>query len=48
MSNLIGIFVQGHMPIMLNVCRLVLLVTILFAVSSYQMYILTQLSHTCT
>ena len=45
MCNVGGIFVQGHMPVMQSVCILVLLVTLLMAVSSYEIYILTELSH---
>ena len=38
--NVAGIFVQGHLPVMWNTCKPVLLVTLLIAVSSYEVYIL--------
>ena len=41
MCNVAGIFVQGHVPVMWNICIPVILVTLLFAVSSYGVYILT-------
>ena len=40
MSDLAGICVQGHMPIMQNVCIPMLVVTMLIAVRSYDVYIL--------
>ena len=42
------IFGQWHMPIMWNVCILVFQVTLLIALSSCEVYILTQLSHIFT
>ena len=41
MCNVADINVQGHMPIMLNVCILVLMITLLIAVSSYEVFKLT-------
>ena len=41
--NVAGIFDQGHMPVMWNICIPVLQVTLLIAVHSYEVYILTQL-----
>ena len=41
MCNVAGIFVQGHMPVICNVCFPVLLVTLLIILSTYQVYILT-------
>ena len=35
-----GAFVQGHMPVMFNVCISVFMVTLLIVVSSYEAYIL--------
>ena len=37
--NVAGLFVQEHMPIMLNACMPVLVVTFMIAVSSYEVYI---------
>ena len=34
--NVVGIFVQGHVPVMWNVCIPVLLITLLIAVISYE------------
>ena len=50
MSDVVGMYVQGHMPIMWNVCILVLLVTLLIVLRSYEVHILTYLSdiYTCT
>ena len=45
MSNLADIFVQGNVPVMLNVCIPVLLVSLFIAVSSYKVFMLTYLSH---
>ena len=36
-----GMFVQGHMPVMCIVCIPVLLVTLLIAVNSYEVNVLT-------
>ena len=36
MCSVAGIFVQGHMLVMLNVCIPVLLVTLLIALSSHE------------
>ena len=37
----------GHMPIVWNICISVLLVTLLIALSSYELYLLTWLSCMC-
>ena len=41
MHNVAGLFVQGHTPVMGNVCIPVLLVTPFIAFSVYELYILT-------
>ena len=41
MCNVGGIYIQGHMLVMWNVCIPVLLVTVLIALSSYEGDILT-------
>ena len=43
-----GIFVHGYMLIMWSICIPVLLITSLFALSSYEVYTLTSLCHICT
>ena len=40
MCNVVGIVVQGHISIMLNVCIPLLLVILLIVLSSYKVYIL--------
>ena len=40
MYDVAGIHVEGHMPIMWNVCILVLAVPVLITLSSYEVYIL--------
>ena len=39
-----GIFLKGHLSVMQSVCILVLLVTLLIALSSYEVSVLTLLS----
>ena len=48
MWNVAGIFVQGYMPMMLNACIQVLLVTLLIVLSAYEAHIQTSLSHIST
>ena len=43
LSDVVGIYVQGHMPIFGNLHRPVLVVKSLTALSSYELYILKQL-----
>ena len=43
-----GIIVQGHVPIMWNVCKRVLSVAVFNEVSSYEAYILIYFHHFCT
>ena len=45
MFSVASIFVQGPMPVMFIVFTPVLLVTLLIAVSPYEVYILTYLFH---
>ena len=40
-SDVASIFIQGHMPIMSNICISVLVVILLIVLSSHEMYILT-------
>ena len=40
LCNVAGIFIQGHMSEMCNVCILMLLVTLLIALSLYEVHIL--------
>ena len=44
MCNVLGIFVQGHMPIMRSVCVQLFLVNIVNCTDSYEAYILTCMS----
>ena len=48
MSNVAGIFVQGHILILTNICIPVLLVTLLIVGSSYNAYIWSRLSYIWT
>ena len=41
MCGVAGIFVQGHMPVIWNVCMPGVMVTLYIALSSYEIYILT-------
>ena len=40
-SSVAGIFVLEHMPVIWNLCISVLIVTLLIALGSYKVYILT-------
>ena len=40
MCSVAGIFVQGHIPVMLNVCMTVVMVIFFTALSSYEVDIL--------
>ena len=47
MYDVAGIFIQGHMPVIGNLCIPVFLVNLLIVVSSYDVCILTCLSYIC-
>ena len=48
MCNVAGIFIQGHMPMIWNVCMPVVMVTLFISLSSCKVDILRQVSHIWT